>query len=157
MEMLKAMCIEKESERMGLPRSEDMKDDIWPNGTYPARIEKAEEARSKSGNDMLKVTVSVLSPDGQSQTVYDYITYKRKPDVQRLEGLTEAIGKRKQHDAGTLEPHHLEKKDVSVQLGYETSKNPQYGDRNKILAYMPATETKQAAPDDDEDDDSVPF
>jgi hypothetical protein len=142
---------------MGLPRSEDMTDDIWPDGTYPARIEKAEETRSKQGNDMLKLTVSVLSPDGQSQTVYDYITYKRKPDVQRLEGLTSAIGKREQHDKGALEPRHLEKREVSVMLGYETSRNPQYPDRNKILAYTPANRSATVAAGAVDEDDDVPF
>ena len=46
-----------------------------PPGDYRVRIEEAEETQSKSGNDMIKVTLSV---SGKSNKLWHYIVFPRQ-------------------------------------------------------------------------------
>ena len=49
-----------------------------PPGDYRVRIEEAEETQSKSGNDMIKVTLSV---SGKSNKLWHYIVFPRENDM----------------------------------------------------------------------------
>ena len=136
MEMLKALCAEKDGDEMPLPyRSADAAGVIWPNGSYQARIEKAEEARSNAGNDMLKLTVIVFAPDGQSRIVYDYIVLNNPVALQKLGRLADAIGKGDRYRADKLDVRDISGSIVSATLGLKVSKNPKYGDDNQVVAY----------------------
>jgi hypothetical protein len=146
---------------MGLPyRSEDAAGLIWPSGSYQARIEKAEEARSQAGNDMLKLTWQVWAPDGQSRLVYDYIVLNKPKGVERLGMLAAAIGKRERFERNKLDVRDLTGAIATVSLGLKTSKDPKYGDDNGITAYSELTSLSIAprgAADSDEDDGDAPF
>lgn len=135
----------------------------WPMAAYEATIEKVEETISKkSGDPMLNVHLTVYGPNGQTQTLHEYITTApagsgRKGSLFKLRAIASALGLYEEFKAGKLNPHKLVGQNVLVQLAQEY--DVQYGDKNVITQYSklerlsPVTAGAAA----EQDDSDLPF
>ena len=134
MEMLKALHIEKESERMVWNyNAEDAGGIVWPKGQYEARIDNIKEDRSKAGNDMLVLEWRVFSGDGREMTVTDYIV--KPKGLWKYGAIASAIGKSDRFKANKLQPRELLDAIALVSVDIEEPKDAKYGPKNVIKAY----------------------
>lgn len=122
----------------------------------------AEDAVSKSGNEMIKLSVKVWDKDGNSGVLFDYLPCNV---AFKIRSLCLAIGKPDWYAPDfDLQAQMLVGQCGDCGLAIEKSQDPQYPDRIKIKAYYEADEgaakidksTKAVSSTADFDDD-IPF
>lgn len=106
---------------------------LLPEGEYPYQISGAIEKTSKSGNDMIELTVRVFKPDGSFVLVTDYLLESL---AYKLRHAAVACGLEKIYDAGTLTADNFIGKEGMLKLGIQKDKNGQYPDRNSVKDYI---------------------
>lgn len=124
---------------------------VWPEGFYPFEIKEAEETSSKSGNDMIKLSVVLFGRDGRSTMVFDYLLDALP---QKLRQCAVACGLVSEYEQGNLSGVHFVGKTGHAKVGIEKSKDPAYADKNKIVSYQEPKGVLQQA---NYLDDSIPF
>ena len=120
-------------------------------GKYDADVIESEDARSKSGNDMIKLKLSVWRPDGSKAHVYDYIL---PAFAKKLKHFCDAAGLQSDYDAGKVAAADCLNKSVSVTL--DTEKSGDYPAKNVVVDYTPMKQGVQPTPVPADDDD-LPF
>jgi hypothetical protein len=78
---------------------------IMPEGEYDFECVEASDTVSKAGNDMIKVTHKVFTPDGGFRLVTDYLMAKM---AFKLRHFCETTGMMDRYDAGDLMARHCE-------------------------------------------------
>lgn len=106
---------------------------LLPEGEYPYQISGALEKTSKSGNDMIELTVRVFKPDGSFVLVTDYLLESL---AYKLRHAAVSCGLEKIYDAGTLKADDFIGKQGMLKLGIQKDKNGQYPDRNSVKDYI---------------------
>lgn len=130
---------------------------LIPDGEYDAEIATAEEARSKSGKEMLKLTVKVWAGGGGPRTVFDYVV--NPETLWRLKQIAGAVGKNDLFDSGEMGPREIQGESVRVAIKTQKDKKGQFEDKNVIARYLPAAagvtqdESRRPAMGDDD----IPF
>lgn len=135
-------------------------------GVYSFRVANAQEQTSKSGNDMLKLTLEVFNDLGGTHSVFDYLLQAMP---QKLYAFCYAVNLTAQYGAGMLTAQDCIGKcayvDIVVKKGNDNPQGGTYPDRNEVKTYMsmaPATKAKPnvATPGYDPNkpfDDDLPF
>lgn len=112
---------------------EIQEENLWPTGEYAFEILEAENAVSKSGNDMIKLKVAIYNDDGNRRVAIDYlmeaISYK-------LRHACEACGLLEKYETGFLEAGDFIGKTGFLRLGVQKDKNGQYPDKNAVNDYL---------------------
>lgn len=119
-----------------MPIDYDPKDAVmcWPEGDYPAVLEKVEDKTSKvkpdgsGGNPMQVLTWRLYKEDGREQLISDYIVIPAA--TFKLKQLAIALNKRNEFDSGTFQADDQIGCNVVAELGIESQ--PNYDDKNKI-------------------------
>ena len=114
---------------------------LLPAGTYDFRITKAEDAVSKSGNEMIVVTLAVYRPEGGFTLVTDYLLESM---AYKLRHCCKECGIINLYEAGTLMASDLEGREGRLQL----KQDPAKGDflaKNVVKDYGPGKDAKQGA------------
>lgn len=128
---------------------------LWPVGLYGFEIIAAQEAQSKSGNDMIKCEVKVFNPEGQYRVVYDYLL---EANPRKLRDVAVVCGLEAEYKNGNLEAHLLVGKTGVVKLKIEIDKTGAYPDKNAIAEYCTAAlHTPDTTKSTDDPDDEIPF
>lgn len=136
---------------------------LIPKGTYDCECVKAEETRSKKGNDMLVLNLKVWMEDGSTRYTTDYIVPNTDMGLTKLLSWCDATGLFEQYQAGDLDAGMCHGKACLVSMVQQ--KDKQSGElRNNVREYkLPGAELpKQAAPkqpetEADPDGDDIPF
>lgn len=137
---------------------------LLPAGTYDFKITKAEDAVSKSGNDMIVATIQVYRPDGGFTLVTDYLLESM---AYKLRHCCEECGIIHLYEAGTLMASDLEGREGRMQLKQDPAKGD-FPAKNSVKDYGPGKNAKAGAaapsrqsaaapPLADEELDTVPF
>lgn len=139
-------------------------------------VNNASEAVSSTGNNMIKLELSVIDSAGQAGTVYDYLVLTKQM-VFRLKHFLKAIGRGDEYDNGELNVFSLSGASGACTLKLKPSKDPQYEAQIRVAKYIeadgtaslnaaPHATTQQAsahsvgpapAPSDAGMDDDIPF
>jgi len=119
-----------------------------PEGEYELIIDDAEETTSKAGNEMLKVTMTVVD---KNRKVWDYFVFSNDVGKQRLKSLCNAL----EMPEGFEHESDLVDKVVPAKLKVD-------GDNNRVAWYITddgsnKKVTKAAKEARVELDDSLPF
>lgn len=111
-------------------------------GTADFQVKAAEEAVSKAGNPMIKVTLEVQDKNGTSGTMFDYLlaAYPIK-----IKFFCEAIGEKDMYESANLVPEKLINRKGKCDLKKDLSSDKGY---LKISKYLPLA--------DQQDDDIIP-
>lgn len=133
---------------------------LMPEGEYPFVISAAEDTLSKSGNEMIKMTVRVYKPDGSFNLVTDYLLESMQF---KLRHACEACGLLKQYESGQLLGNDFVGKQGMLKLSIR--KSEEYGDQNQVKDYIvqkdadkkPLPKDKLEKAIDGDLDDSIPF
>jgi len=120
-------------------------------GVYDCEVIEAEDQKSKSGNDMIKLKLQAWRANGSSAHVFDYIlpAFARK-----LKHFCYAAGLEAQYDAGKVTASDCYGKAVQAEIDIEKQEN--YKPKNVVVDYMPQV-SEQRAMKPDGDDDDLPF
>lgn len=106
---------------------------LLPEGEYPFEISGAEDSVSKSGNEMIKMTVRVFKPDGNFNLVTDYLL----PSMEyKLRHACDACGLLDKYESGVLSAEDFVGKQGMLKLSVR--KSEQYGDQNQVKDYIPS-------------------
>lgn len=137
---------------------------LMEDGLYKFTVLEAEDMVSKTGNDMIKLTLRVQDADGMMHKVFDYLLEKMKF---KLRHFCEYTGLLDKYDSGNLTAADCIGKsgvcEIIVQAGQEKYDGGKYPDKNAVKDYIEnnkATMSKDPIPVVTEHpsfDDSIPF
>src|SRR5690348_13902910 len=125
--------------RINTPLSqEELKQgDLVKKGEYDFLVVDAQEAVSKSGNDMIKLQLKIWTEDGRERIVFDYL----------LEALpfktghfAESVGLVAKYREGVLLAHDCIDKCGRLKLGIQEDKSGVYPPKNNVMDYIPTDE-----------------
>lgn len=129
--------------------------DLIPDGEYDAEIASAEERQSKSGKDMLKLTLKVWAGTGGPRIVFDYIV---NPDsLWRLKQIAGVLGKKELFESGEMGASEIEGESVRVSIKTQKDKSEKFGDRSVVARYLPLVAGEQSRTPVPGTDDDIPF
>ncbi len=130
---------------------------LLPAGVYRFQVNDAENCISKSGNEMIKLTITVWADN--AVTIFDYLL---EAMAHKLRHFCSATGLIAKYESGDLEDvdcvgkeGHLE---LIVQKGKQKDDGSMYPDRNAIKDYLLSVDTnKIISGKKTELNDDVPF
>ena len=137
-------------------------DGLFPAGKYPFEVIKSEDAVSKSGNEMVKLSLKVYGQGERVTTVFEYLMASNQ---QRLSQFCTFTGLAAKYEAGELEASDCEGRQGWVCIKIQPAKDG-YDPRNVVNYYCPKPEGTVAGapaarlaakPNDLEELDSIPF
>jgi hypothetical protein len=104
----------------------------WPPGVYDFEVAESEERTSKSGNDMIALTIKVYNKDGESRTVFDYLL----PSIlYKLKHAAEACGNADKYERGELTSVDFYGKTGKLKLRVDPPQNG-YAAKNAVQDYV---------------------
>jgi hypothetical protein len=103
------------------------------DGTYPATVTKAEEKVSRSGNDMIALTLRVEAPEGGSVLVNDWLIPNEK-NMWKVYAFCEAAGLADRYMSGGLSANDCLGACVNVKVKNEFSE--QFGEQARVKGYI---------------------
>lgn len=109
-------------------------------------VMNAENAVSKTGNEMIKLTLRVIDKEGKEGTIFDYLVSTEKA-VFKIKQFCDAIEKPEIYKSGKM--NDLECLDQSGKCILKIRKSNEYGDQVIIKEYLSSTEEFI--------DDEIPF
>jgi hypothetical protein len=139
---------------------------VWPKGTYPCTIVKAEEGNSqKTGDPFFKCEVQVFHSNGGFKTITTYVMAAGKAAWQ-LRSAAEAFGVLEKYRAGGVDAIDFEGKNAFAKLGIEEDETGQYPPKNTIREFTSKPPKSKATNNDGpppghpaaaDMDDTIPF
>lgn len=120
------------------PNEESEEKRLLEPGEYRFKIVKAEEAVSKSGNDMIKLTLAI---DGQLIT--EYLVYLDKM-AWKVKAFCESVGMLESWDDGEILASRLTHREGMAKIDIE--KRESYDDRNRVAKWLPPPDGFESAP-----------
>jgi hypothetical protein len=125
--------LQQDNERLLLPVRKE---------PYPATVTKAVDKVSKSGNEMIEITLSVFADDGTSRFVTDYLMAAM---MHKLFHFAEATGLMDAYSEGTICASDCEGREVFVKLGIDPAKG-EFAAKNVVKDYIsPKSEARHEA------------
>lgn len=133
-------------------------ENLLPKGEYDYEVAEAKEARSKSGNEMIALTLHVFHGESH-RSVKDYLLGSMPG---KLKHFCDQHGLQREYETGTLTAEDCEGRSSKVLIGIEIDKSGTYPDKNKVVDYLVAKkQAAAAAPTSSGEfaisDDDVPF
>ena len=111
-------------------------DGLFPAGKYPFEVIKSEDAVSKSGNEMVKLSLKVYGQGERVTTVFEYLMASNQ---QRLSQFCTFTGLAAKYEAGELEASDCEGRQGWVCVKIQPAKDG-YDPRNVVNYYCPKPE-----------------
>lgn len=118
------------------PKSEEelKKTILLPEGEYDFDTVGADEAVSKSsGKEMIKLTLKVYAPDGNTTLVYDYLLAALE---YKIKHFCDTAGLQTEYQLGILTADMCLNKSGKVKLVIQKDKTGQYEDKNVVKDYV---------------------
>lgn len=128
---------------------------LLPKGIYNFHVSNAEDTTSKSGNEMIKLTLKVFDTKGKAHTVWDYLIdlesqwYKSKHFLQTC-GMT--------YEKVDLKSVNCLGKSGKVIIDIQKDKDGKYPDKNVVRDYAkPDHLVEKSLSSEAFTDDEIPF
>lgn len=118
---------------------------LLPEATYDFVVDEAIKGKSKSGNDMITVSVAIWDGERVVTKIYDYLL---EAMMFKLRHCCGALGLMNQYNSGTLEAEMLINKGGKCIVGVEPAKG-EYKAKNIIKDYVPLQTQEAPLPPDD--------
>ena len=115
--------LQQDNERLLLPVRKE---------PYPATVVKAADKVSKSGNEMIEITLSIFADDGTSRYVTDYLMAAM---MHKLFHFAEATGLMDAYSAGTICADDCLNREVFAKLGIDPAKGD-FAAKNVVKDYI---------------------
>lgn len=105
----------------------------FPAGDYDYTVDAAEDATSKAGNEMIRLTLHVYNAEGHKRVLFDYLLDSA---AWKIKQFAASSGLLDRYDSGEIEAYEMVGKSGRLKLKIESSE--QYGDQNKVAFYIAA-------------------
>lgn len=106
-------------------------------GIYPFSVINAKDKTSKSGNDMIELTIEAYDNEGKSVHIFDYLL---EAMPQKLYAFCSSTGMEHHYHKGSLTSHDCIGKsayiEVEIQKGKENPHGGTYPDKNNVKKYI---------------------
>jgi len=130
---------------------------LLPDGEYQFEVTNAEDTKSKSGNDMIKLTLTVWDAEGRQHTVYDYLL---EAMPKKLKHFAKHLGLITKYESGELLADDCIGKCGTLDLIIQEDKSGKYPPRNSVADYVEKKDfVNHGSPVKEGDlfDDDLPF
>ncbi len=132
---------------------------LLPDGFYLYEVTNAENAVSRAGKEMIKLTLKIWDMNGRQRILSDYLLESMP---KKLFAFCESNSMLDKYDTGTLNAHDCVGKSGQVhikrQKGNMKPDGTQYPDQNSVYDYLKVDNHKESVVKGDEfQDDSIPF
>lgn len=107
--------------------------DLIPKGVYSFEVVNAEEAVSKSGNDMIKITLKIWMENGRERMIDDYLLEALEF---KLGHFAETTGLLDQYNNKVLNAMDCIGKTGLVKIIIKSDKSGVYPDKNSVIDYV---------------------
>src|SRR6185503_1071534 len=140
------------------PKSEEELEaiSILEPGIYPFLVTNATNEKSKSGNDMIKLTLTIWGKDGSTHSMFDYLL---EAMAYKLRHFCSNLGLMMKYDRGELSAEDCINKSGSLELvikeGKESANGGRYPSQNSVKDYV--KNVGNANLSDNVADEDVPF
>ena len=104
---------------------------LLPAGEYDFTVVRAEDTKSKAGNDMIKVTIGVYQQNGTQRLMDDYLL---ESVPHKLRHFAETIGLLAQYEMGQLGADELEGRAGRVKI--RIKEQTDYPSKNEVKDYV---------------------
>ena len=121
-----------------------------PKGEYEVRIDDVVQKQSKAGNDMLELSLTAFTDEGQKVRMFDYIV--NPSGLWKLKTICNNVGIAFD---GTLEEQLLVGKTLKAKVELRPA-SEKYAERNQVSAYIETPVEKSGTVPQPGDDD-IPF
>jgi len=124
-------------------------------GEYDFEVIGAENARSKAGNEMLKVKLTIFNGDRKS-TLFDYLVFSEN-GMNKVYGFCLATGIEEKYHNGELNVNDVLNRCGKVFVKID-DKDPDYEPKNAVGRYVkPKIKRETIEPSKPEGDSDIPF
>lgn len=127
---------------------------LMPGGIYDFEIGTATDEVSKSGNEMIKVDLTVFDAQGNKRFIFDYLL---DAVAFKIKHAAEACGLLDKYEAGLIVAEDFIGKSGKVKIKIQKDKTGQYADKNVVADYVVDKDPKETKSVTKELDDSIPF
>jgi hypothetical protein len=114
------------------PKSDEELLNLLPDGDYDFVVIKAEDTISKSGNEMIKLTLKVLDHQGNERQIFDYLL---EAMAFKVKHFAQAVGLDNLYELGGYEASDCLHRTGRCTIGKEESQNG-YQPKNKLVDYI---------------------
>ncbi len=139
------------------PRSEQELQEslVMPKGIYKFEVASAEEAVSKSGNEMIKLQLRIWDKEGKVHILYDYLLDSLPF---KLRHFAEYVGLIEKYNMGGINAEDCLYKSGSVELMIQEAKD-NYPMKNAVKDYVKTDRSAKVSPPNNDlpFDDDLPF
>lgn len=104
---------------------------LLPAGEYDFTVVRAEDTKSKAGNDMIKVTIGIYQQNGTQRLMDDYLL---ESVPHKLRHFAETIGLLAQYEMGQLGADELEGRAGRVKI--RIKEQTDYPSKNEVKDYV---------------------
>ena len=111
---------------------EILEDNLWPVGIYNFEVLSAEDKTSKSGNEMIELSL-LLFWDERTRLVTDYLL---ESIAYKLRHAAVACGLESEYENGNLSAIDFVGRTGNLKLRVEKDKNGLYADKNAVQDYI---------------------
>lgn len=118
-------------------------DRLLPDGVYDFEVMSAEDATSKTGKDMIALTLRVFLPSGSAIQLKDWLLADDTM-AWKLKKFCETIGMLEQYESGQFYAEDLDGRAGKVRIGSKT--DPEFGPQNRVVGYGEASRKAKAEP-----------
>lgn len=122
--------------RYNADAANDTSSGLFPAGIYDFQVVAAEEQTSRSGNEMVKLTLHVFNDAGAKRTLFDYLVATDRA-VFKIKAFAQATGLADKFESGELDAVDMEGRSGRLKLGVEAASGS-YPEKNKVDAYLAA-------------------
>jgi hypothetical protein len=130
------------------------RDDLIPKGKYDFEVKFAEDAVSKSsGDDMIKLTLTVFDQHGSKRLVWDYLI---ETVPWKLRHFCEATGLEKKYESGELTAEDCIGKSGKLEIAID-NKSKDFPPKNVVRDYSVGSLAPKSKSEPDDDDSEIPF
>jgi hypothetical protein len=125
-------------------------------GEYDFKIIQAEDAVSKTNNEMIKLSLKVWGKDGQEYYITDYLLTNNARMEWKLKNFCDSVGLSDKYLSGELNAADCKDKHAKVELRIDKDKEGKYPDKNSVKKYVQTLLPPMADKNNFVDDD-IPF
>lgn len=117
------------------PKSEKeiSEENLLPNGEYDFEVTAALDAKSASGNEMIKLQLNVFDDNGNLRIIFDYLLESM---AFKLRHAADACGVIDKYESGSLVADDFMGKTGRLKLAIQKDKTGDYPDKNTVRDYI---------------------
>ncbi len=129
---------------------------LMEKGIYPFEVVSAENAVSKSNNEMIKLQLRVWDKEGGERILYDYLL---GAFIKKIKHFSDITGLQDKYQNGNLDAEDCLGKSGNVLIGVQEDKTNTYPPKNSVIDYVAKQESINKAIVQEKDlfDDQIPF